>query len=77
MILTSCGAHRSFVADGALHHVLVRLALHRDGALAHPAADDRSAAAVRAALRRVGGRRLAWCHRAGERRQTWKKRQIS
>lgn len=61
---------RSFVADAALHHVLVRLALHRYGALTYPAADDRSAAAVRAALRRVRRRRLTLDQRAGERRQT-------
>lgn len=66
--------YRGFVADVALHHVLVRLALHGYGALADAAADDRSAAAaVRAALRRVGRRRLAGSHRAGERRQTWRK----
>lgn len=65
--------YRGFVADVALHHVLVRLALHGYGALADAAADDRSAAAaVRAALRRVGRRRLAGSHRAGERRQTWR-----
>lgn len=48
---TACLTHRSFVADAALHHMLVRLALHRYGALTDPAADDRSAAAVGAALR--------------------------
>lgn len=61
---------RGLIADAALHHVLVRLPLHRDGALTHPTADDRSAAAVRAALRRVRGRRLAGGHRTGERGQT-------
>lgn len=59
---------RGLVADAALHHVLVRLALHGDGALTHPAADHRGAAAVRAALRGVRGRGLIWCHRVGERR---------
>lgn len=63
--------HRGFVTYAALDHMLVRLALHRYGTLTDPAANDRSAAAVRAALWRVGGRRLTWNHRAGERSQTW------
>lgn len=67
-----CWAHRGLVAYATLHHVLVRLALHRYGTLADPTVDDRSAAAVWAALRRVGRWRLAQHHRGGERRQTWK-----
>lgn len=66
-----CMTHRSFVAYAALHHMLVRLALHRYGTLTDPTADDWSAAAVRAALRGVGGWRLTWYHRAGERHHTW------
>lgn len=50
--------------------MLVCLALHRYGALADPAADDGSTAAVRAALRGVGGRGLTWYQGAGKRRQT-------
>lgn len=72
-VFDRCG----LVADGALHHVLVRLALHRYGALADPAADDRGAAAVRAALRRVGRRRISRRHQAGERRQTLRFRRMS
>lgn len=68
---------RGFVADAALHHMLVGLPLHRDGALTHPAADDWGAAAVRAAMRRVRWRRLARRHRAGERRQTVGLRRVS
>lgn len=72
-ILLSNGSvlyRRRFVADAALHHMLVRLALHRYGALTDPTADDRSAAAVRAALWRVRGWSLTWKRRAGERRQS-------
>lgn len=65
-----CMTHCGFIADAALHHMLVCFALHRYGTLTDPAADDWSAAAVRAALWRVGGRRLARNHRTGERRQT-------
>lgn len=61
---------RGLVAYAALHHMLVRLALHRYGALTDPAADDRRAAAVGAALWRVRGRRLTRYHRAGERHKT-------
>lgn len=68
---------RGFVTDAALHHVLVRLALHRNGALTDAAADDWCAAAVRAALWRVGRRRLTWSHGAGERRQTLRFGRIS
>lgn len=49
---------RGLVAEVALDDVLVRLALHTDGALAHSAADDRGTAAVRAALGRVWRRGL-------------------
>lgn len=63
----SCPAHRSFTANVALNHVLVGLAFHRYGGLTDSAADERSAAAVRAALRRVRRRRLSRHHRAGER----------
>lgn len=54
--------------------MLVRLALHRYGGLTNPAADDRSTAAVWAALWGVRGWRLAWCHWAGERSKTWWRR---
>lgn len=67
--------HRSFVADATFHHVLMRFALHGYGTLTDPAADDRSAAAVRAALRRVRGWRVAWDQRAGERGKTWREGQ--
>lgn len=50
--------YRSFIANSALHHMLVDLSLHRDQALTHPAADNRSAATLRGGERRVGRRVL-------------------
>lgn len=38
---------RRFIANRTLYHMLVDLALHRDHALAHPAADKRGTAALR------------------------------
>ena len=65
--------YRGLVADAALDHVLVDLALHRDQALAHAAADDGRAAALRRRERGVGRRILPQEHRglggAGERRE--------
>lgn len=58
LCLNPAESHRRFVAYAALHHMLVRLALHRYGTLTDPTVDNRSAAAVRAALRGVGGWRL-------------------
>ena len=51
--------HRGFVADATLDHVLVPLPLHRDGALAHPAAHPHGGPFVGADSREgVGRRRL-------------------
>lgn len=50
--------YRSFIANPALHHMLVDLALHRDQALTHPAADNRGAATLRGGERGVGRRVL-------------------
>lgn len=62
---------RGLVADATLDHVLVDLALHRDQALAHAAADDGCAAALWRGERGVGRRVLPQEHRglggAGER----------
>lgn len=65
-VLTYC----SFVAYTALHHMLVRLALHRYGTLTDPAKDDGSAAAIWTALRGVWRRGLTWYQSTGERCQT-------
>lgn len=48
-VLLSCWGilnGRSFIANPTLHHVLVNLALHRDEALTHPAADNRGTATL-------------------------------
>lgn len=47
-------AHRGFVADGALDHVLVQLPIQVDDGLTHPAVDDGHATGVRAGDGRVG-----------------------
>lgn len=62
--------HRSFVAYTALHHMLVRLALHRYGALTDPAKDDRSTAAIWTALWGVWRRGLTWYQSTGKWCQT-------
>lgn len=49
---------RSFIADPALHHMLVDLTLHRDQTLTHPAADNRGTAALWGGERGVGRRVL-------------------
>lgn len=48
--------HRSLIADATLDDVLVDLALDVDDALAHAAADDGGAAALRGREGGVGGR---------------------
>lgn len=67
----NAGTHRSFVAYTALHHMLVRLALHRYGTLTDPAKDDGSAAAIWTALWGVWRRGLTWYQSTGEWCQTW------
>lgn len=66
--------YRSFIANGTLDHVLVDLALHRDGVLTHPAADDGGAATLRGGQRGIGWRVLPQEHRrlggAWKRRKT-------
>lgn len=48
------GAHRGFVADGALDHMLMQLPIQVDDGLADAAVDDGHAAGVRAGDGRVG-----------------------
>lgn len=50
----SNSAHRGLVADAAFHDVLMHLALNIDGALANPASDHGSTAALWRRHRRVG-----------------------
>lgn len=65
-------AHRGFVADGALDHVLMQLPIQVDDGLTDAAVDDGHAAGVRAGDGRVGRGQLR-CGRGGEEEEGEKK----
>lgn len=72
LYLCMCATHRSFIANGTLDHMLVDLALHRNGVLTHPAGDNGGAATLRRGQRGIGWRVLPQEHqRLGS---AWKRR---